>query len=223
MGGLIGEQAALYADNNDAQEMGNLVHWIRKEMDLFEAPLRRERGLPTNMVEFKARSRIQYYLKPPKNPEYMNIALWWMKRIRSEDMPEIKAVDYHDLMKVYEIRSILQVGEMMARASLFRDESRWGYHHWRVDIPEKKPEWDSTWVVIRKGTDDMDLLKRKVPAYKWDYPTFMEYSYPSFSFDTGKIFKRSPDLKNPEEDPWMKGHLDREGMTTPRRFMKEED
>ena len=223
MGGLIGEQAAFYAENNDAEEMGSLTHWIREEMDLFEAPLRRKRGLPTNMVEFKARNRIQYYLKPPKNPEYMNIALWWMKRIRREDLPEIKAVDYHDLMKVYEIRSILQVGEMMARASLFRDESRWGYHHWRVDIPEKKPEWDSTWVVIRKGTDDMKLLKRKVPAYKWDYPTFMEYSYPSLSFDTGKIFKRSPDLKNPEEDPWMKAHLEREGMATPRRFMKEED
>jgi hypothetical protein len=51
----------------------------------------------------------------------------------------------------------------------------------------------------------------------------MEYSYPSLSFDTGNIFKRSPDLKNPEDDPWMKGHLEREGMATPRRFMKEED
>jgi len=60
-----------------------------------------------------------------------------MNRIRYEDLPEIKAVDYHDLMKVYEIQSILLVGEMMARASMFRDESRWGYHHWRVDSPEK--------------------------------------------------------------------------------------
>ena len=111
------------------------------------------------MVEFKARNRIQYYLKPPKNPEYMRIALDWMNRIRREDLPDIKAVDYHDLLKVYEIQSILLVGEMMGRASLFREESRWGYHHWRVDIPEKKPEWEQTWVIVRKGTDGMDLIK----------------------------------------------------------------
>jgi succinate dehydrogenase/fumarate reductase flavoprotein subunit len=223
MGGIIGEQAALYAENHESVEIGGLKHWIRKEMDSFEAPLRRDRGLPTNMVEFKARNRIQYYLKPPKNPEYMDIALWWMNRIRREDLPEIKAVDYHDLMKVYEIRSILLVGEMMARASLFRDESRWGYHHWRVDIPEKKPEWDSIWVVICKGTEGMELLKRRVPPYKWDYPAFMEYSYPSLSFDTGPLFKRSEDLKNPDDDTWMKAHLEREGMATPRRFMKKEE
>jgi succinate dehydrogenase/fumarate reductase flavoprotein subunit len=222
MGGLIGEQSAQYVLNNDRVEIEGLKHWIRKSVDEFEAPLRRGKGLPTNMVEFKARNRIQYYLKPPKNPEYMRIAINWMNRIRREDLPEIKAVDYHDLLKVYEIESILLVGEMMGKASLFRDESRWGYHHWRVDIPEKKPEWEGTWVVARKETNGMELTKRKVPPYNWDYPTFMEYSYPELSFDTGKQFRRSENCKNPKDDPWMKAHLEKEGMATQRRFMAKE-
>ncbi len=219
MGGLIGEQAASYTLNHDGMEISSLKNWIRKEVDAFETPLRRAKGLPTNLVEYKARNRIQYYLKPPKNPESMNIAVWWMNRIRSEDLPEIKAVDYHDLLKVHEIKSILLVGEMMARASLFRDESRWGYQHWRADIPEKKPDWEGIWVIIGKGSKGMELFKRKVPPYKWNYPTFMEYSYPNLSFDTGKLFRRAPGLKNPEEDPWMRSHLEKEGMTPPRRFM----
>jgi hypothetical protein len=65
----------------------------------------------------------------------------------------------------------------------------------------------------------MELFRKKVPPYKWNFPTSMEYSYPNLSFDTGPIFKRSKDVKNPDDDPWMRAHLKKEGMTTPRRFM----
>jgi len=223
MGSVIGEQAAIYAQNNALQANKKIKPWIRKEMEIFEQPLKRERGLPTHLVEYKARRRLQHYLLPPKNPDYLNIAVWWMQRIRREDLPEIKAVDYHDLMKAHEIRSILLVGEMMAMASLFREESRWGYQHWRIDIPEKKAEWDGIWVVVRKNIDQMELVKRKVPPPKWDFPDYMEYSYPELSFDVGQPFKRATNIKNPSDDPWMKAHLEKEGMATPRRFMKQED
>ena len=220
MGMIIGEQAAAFAANHGQLCMDGLKSWIRKEADMFEAPLHRAKGLPTNMVEYKARARIQYYIKPPKNPAYLEKADWWMNRIREEDLPSIKAVDYHDLMKVHEIRSILLVGEMMAKASLYRTESRWGYQHWRLDMPAKDPAWDGQWVVVRKGADGgIALSRRAVPAPKWNYQDFMDYEYPVLSFDVGKQFQRDPHLKNPPDDPWMKAHLDEEGMGTPRRFM----
>lgn len=224
MGGLIGERAAEFAANaaETAQPTG-LRAWIRKEIETFEAPLRRRKGLPTHWVEYKARTRVQHYLKPPKNPKYMQIATWWMERIRNEDLCEIKALDYHDLLKVYEIGCILTVGEMMARSSLFRDESRWGYQHWRLDIPDKKTDWDGHWVVIRKGPKAMELSRRKVAELKWQFPTSMEYSYPKMDFDVGKPFQKGPNWKNPDRDPWMKEHLDKQGMSTPRRFMPNEE
>jgi succinate dehydrogenase/fumarate reductase flavoprotein subunit len=222
MGGRIGEKAAHYAASRNYSEVSGLKPWIREQMDQFEAPLRKRDGLPVNLVEFKARNRLQYYLKLPKNPRHLEIAAWWMDRIRNEDLPEIKAVNYHDLFKVFEIGSILLVGEMMAKASLFRDESRWGYHHWRVDLPGKKPEWEGNWAIVRKGPHGMEFLKRRVPDYKWDFPTFMEYKYPVLSYDTGKLFKRAEGVKNPADDPWMKAHLEKEGMKTARRFMKED-
>jgi succinate dehydrogenase/fumarate reductase flavoprotein subunit len=223
MGGIIGEKAAAYAAGSDLISAGNPVAWLRETVEDFEAPLHRRRGIPTSMVEYKARTRVQYYLKPPKNKAFMEKAIWWMERIRREDLPEIKAVDYHDLMKVYEIGCILRVGEMMARSSLFRDESRWGYQHWRADMPEKKAEWEGKWVVILKGADEMGLSRRPVPPLKWDFPTTMEYAYPTLSFDIGTPFQKSENWHNPPEDPWMKGHIKKEGMKTPRRFVNKEE
>ena len=225
MGGLIGEEAARFAAGAaEPVQRSGVKAWMRREAEEFEAPLYREGGLPTSLLEYKARTRVQYYLKPPKNPAYMQKAAWWMERIRQEDLPRVKAVDLHDLLKVQEIKSILTVGEMMARSSLFRDESRWGYQHWRSDLPAKKPEWEGAWVVIRRGADgSMGLEKRQAPEHEWDYPTSMEYSYPDLEFDTGPMFEKGPEWKNPKDDPWMKKHLDAQGMATPRRFMPREE
>ncbi len=210
MGGVIGEEAARYATGSDWEQI-NPKPWIREQIREFEAPLRRKRGLPPHLVEFKARTRLQYYLKPPKNPDYHEIALWWMERIRQEDLPEIKAEDPHDLLKAHEIRSILAVGEMMARSSLFRTESRWGYQHWRVDVPEKKPEWDGTWVCIRRGEKGMELNKKRVPPYRWDFPTSMEYAYPRLSFDLGVPFQKDASYHNPPGDAWTRARMEKPG------------
>ncbi len=220
MGGLIGEKAAEYSSEfNTSVDYKGLKKWIKNEIETFEEPLKRDNGLPTDLVEYKARTRIQHYMKPPKNPEFLEIAVWWMERIRKEDLPRIKAVDYHDLLKTYEIKCILAVGEMMARSSLYRTESRWGYQHWRVDIPESKSDWDGQWVVIKKQGDSMKLSKRKVPDLKWDFPAKMEYEYPELSFDVGIPFKKEANWINPKQDKWMAGTLEKQGMATPRKFM----
>lgn len=220
MGIIIGEKAAEFARNVPQIEVPGLKAWIKREQDRFEAPLHRAKGLPTNMVEYKARTRIQQYIKPPKNPEYLERAAWWMRRIREQDLPEITAVDFHDLMKVHEIENILLVGEMLAESSLRRTESRWGYHHWRLDMPDKDPAWDYQWLIVRKNDDgSMGFERRRVPEAKWKFQDWMDYEYPVMKYETGKQFKRDPNLKNPPGDPWMKAHLDKEGLDTPRRFM----
>ena len=106
-------------------------------------------------------------------------------------------------MKAYEIQSILTVGEMMARASLFRQESRWGYQHWRADLPAKDPGWDHTWVVVSQGPEGMRTSRRSTPALMWPFPDYMEYSYPALKFEVGPYSRKGPNYKNRWATPWM--------------------
>jgi hypothetical protein len=76
-----------------------------------------------------------------------------------------------------------------------------------VDFPEKKREWDGTWVVVYKGEKGMELGKKKVPPSRWNFTSSMEYSYPNLSFDLGVPFQRAPHYQNPLGDPWTKGRM----------------
>ncbi|MNG13054.1 putative oxidoreductase [compost metagenome] len=65
-----------------------------------------------------------------------------------------------------EVHSIVDCAEMMAKASLFRKESRWGFYHYFLDYPERD---DANWlkrVVLRRGADgEMRLYTRELPPY----------------------------------------------------------
>jgi succinate dehydrogenase/fumarate reductase flavoprotein subunit len=55
---------------------------------------------------------------------------------------------------------------MAARASLFREESRWGLYHFRVDYPETDNRNWFVHVQLKKGTDgEMSCFKRPVDPY----------------------------------------------------------
>jgi hypothetical protein len=77
--------------------------------------------------------------------------------------------------------------------------------------------------VINKGEKGMELSRRKSSRHQWNFPTAMEYAYPKLEFDVGTPFAKGPNWQNPERDPWMKEHLDKQGMATPRRFLSQED
>jgi hypothetical protein len=55
---------------------------------------------------------------------------------------------------------------MAARASLFREESRWGLYHYRQDFPEMN---DLDWFVhvnlAKTATGEMTVFKRPVAPY----------------------------------------------------------
>ncbi|MEN6305375.1 MAG: fumarate reductase/succinate dehydrogenase flavoprotein subunit, partial [Armatimonadia bacterium] len=219
MGGVAGEEAARYVAEVPHAQIDSLKPLVRKFIDDFEAPLRRERGIPVHLVEKKARTRIMYYMRPPQSPGMLRTGAWWMDRIRNEDIPQIKADDYHNLLKCHEVQSILLMGEIMSKASLYRDESRWGAHHWRLDMPAKKTGWERTWAVVTCKDGVMEFSKRKVPDYIIDCPDSLPYKYPEMKFDLGNLFKLDDNCRNVAHDQWMIDHIKKEGMETARRFM----
>jgi len=218
-GAIAGEKAAAYARSSKARKPEVDLKQARED---FFKPLRKETGLPVEQVEIKIRTRISQYLTPPKSDPLMQKMLWWVDRMRREDLDAIKVVDYHDLIKVKEVKSIIDCAEMAARASLFRTESRWGLSHFRLAYPKRDPWWDAKWVVIKKDpvSGEMVLEAREVPPYRWDFPARLEYEYPELKMDVGQGYVHPP---NDARDPWITEKLNREGFAVPPRMVPEED
>ena len=56
---------------------------------------------------------------------------------------QVKADDYHELCRVQEVYNMMTVARCMIRAAMFRQESRFGQCHYRLDFPETD---DSKWL-----------------------------------------------------------------------------
>jgi adenylylsulfate reductase subunit A len=70
-----------------------------------------------------------------------------------EYLPRLRAVDYHDLMRASESKNIFAVSRIMTRTALFREESRFGLFHHRLDYPDTREEWTGQVVIERSGRD----------------------------------------------------------------------
>ena len=120
-------------------------------------------------------------------------------------------------MIVTEVNSITDCAEMAAKASLYRTESRWGLSHYRLNYPKRDPKWDGKYVIVKKNmsNNEMECETRDVPAYKWNYPTRLEYEYPEMNLNIGTGFVHP---ENNHVDPWMEEKYEREGMDIPKRI-----
>jgi len=138
---------------------------VERERERVFAPLNREHGLPPAQVEYKLRRMVNDYLQPPKVTKKMEIGLARFAEIE-RDLSQMKASNPHELMRAMEVSVIRDCAEMAARASLFREESRWGLYHHRVDFPERN---DGEWFChchLKKGEDGgMTSFKKPIEPY----------------------------------------------------------
>ena len=78
---------------------------------------------------------------------------------------EVKAGNYHELMRVAELKDLLLVGKLVARAALERRESRMGSSHMRGDYPETDNDRFHGSIILRRGRGDT-IRARFEPAPK---------------------------------------------------------
>ena len=69
-------------------------------------------------------------------------------------------------MRCAEVTFIRDCAELAARASLVREESRWGLYHSRADLPLRNDdEWFFHLNVRRRADGAMEFLRRPVAPY----------------------------------------------------------
>ncbi len=162
-GQIAGEQAAAFAGGCEPGPVDE--DFIERERRRLLAPLARADGIPPAQMEYKIRRLVNDYLQPPKVTRKLEIGLERLLQVRG-DVEGLCAADPHEALRAAETQHILDCAEMAARASLFRQESRWGLYHYRVDFPQRD---DASWRVhcqlARSERGEMTSFKRPVEPY----------------------------------------------------------
>ncbi len=146
-----GKCAADYALRN--QHKGCDKNEVREEEDRVLTPLRRNQGLHYQEVEDVLRHIMAENVGPSRTQTSLETALKKIGAL-SPYVNEIKAGNVHELMRTHETASLVKVGEIMARAALFRKESRFIPYHYREDFPETDNRtWCGQVLIQKKGEE----------------------------------------------------------------------
>lgn len=139
--------------------------FLEAEKARIYAPLTRPNGVPHTQVEYKLRRLVNDYLQPPKSGNKIEIGLKHFVQYK-QTLDLIGACDPHELMRSMEVHFIRDCAEMAARASLYRQETRWGLYHYRLDYPEKNDdEWFCHVILKKDESGQMVLFKHPVDPY----------------------------------------------------------
>ena len=133
--------------------------------ELIYRPLRNPDGPPQPQVEYKLRRFVNDYVAPPKTAKKLEIAIESFDRMSGE-LVEMGARTPHELMRCAEVTFIRDCAELAARASMVREESRWGLYHSRADLPLRNDEeWFFHLNVRRRADGGTEFVRRPVLDY----------------------------------------------------------
>jgi succinate dehydrogenase/fumarate reductase flavoprotein subunit len=135
---------------------GALPEVDRKTLDEVRARsvahLQQRDGLPWKEFEDTTRQTVSDYVGVRRDDRGLRLALDTLHALAKRE-PTLKADDLHGLMRVHEAKNIRMNAEIMATASLARQETRTGSSHFRMDYPKTD---DANWrkfVIVERGAD----------------------------------------------------------------------
>jgi adenylylsulfate reductase subunit A len=166
-GAITGGYHAGKAAADYASKVPNIrldISKIRDKVAEFDAPLRRKKGLTYRQLEDIIRKVMYEHVGVSRTAEGLRAGLAKLEKIE-EYVNLLKADDYHEIMRVYEAKSILEVGKIMAQAALYREESRNKPYHHRLDFPDTDDERWCGLVVVKDDENRAELSFEKL-SYK---------------------------------------------------------
>lgn len=158
-----GKEAADYANKTSHVDIN--MKKVIEEYEDFASALGREEGISYNDLEDMIRRVMYENVGTMRTETGLQTGLAKLEKI-SKYTKMLKAEDYHELMRVCESRSLLKVGELMARAALYRKESRMKPFHHRLDYPETDEKNWRGLVLVRGETGRAKLTFQKLQYHK---------------------------------------------------------
>jgi succinate dehydrogenase/fumarate reductase flavoprotein subunit len=109
--------------------------------------------IPSRASMFKTENRIRDVLKQ-------------IRALAQEELPELKAVDIHELVKANEARNLVLLSELVFRSALARKESR--DTHYRLDYPYRDDiDWLKWVIVKRRDGNEIEVRGEPIPFEKY--------------------------------------------------------
>ncbi|MFC1938206.1 FAD-binding protein [Chloroflexota bacterium] len=159
-----GKAAAKYCAGADQSSTDEQQVQLLKEK-IF-APMTQKAGLNHHEVRAHCRSLLEKELLGPiKNEKNIKQAIAIAKEIRRNEMPKLKAKDYHELARTFSLGSELLFLELIAHCSLARTESRGS--HFREDYQEQDDVNWLKWVIAKREDDDIKVWTESIPFDKY--------------------------------------------------------
>jgi adenylylsulfate reductase subunit A len=122
------------------------------EKERIYKPLNRKGGLSYREFEDIVRIITTDHFGPAKSELSLKGALEKLNRLDGA-IGELRAGNFHELMRVHESVNIQQVAKITATAALARKETRFPPYHYRTDYPETDDKNFCGLIVIRKNKD----------------------------------------------------------------------
>jgi adenylylsulfate reductase subunit A len=107
-------------------------------------------GMRWKQFEDETRQTVTDYVGVRRTDSGLKLALETLAALAKRE-PRLKADDLHGLMRVHEAKNVRMNAEIMATASLAREETRTGSAHWRLDYPETDEANWRKFVIVERG------------------------------------------------------------------------
>jgi len=135
---------------------GALPEIDRRAIDAVRAQsaghLAQEKGMSWRQFEDQTRQTVTDYVGVRRTDKGLRLALDTLCALAKRE-PQLVAGNLHGLMRVHESKNIRQNAEIMAAASLARQETRTGSAHWRLDYPDTDDRNWRKFVLVERGGD----------------------------------------------------------------------
>lgn len=163
-GSLVGESIHQYLAQAKQEQLSDAwYHQAGKaRLDALLGYLQKEHGEKPDAIKAKILNVMIPYDVVHRDAEHLQAAIQQIAEIRSKDLPNMKAQDYHELREAIEVESMLDVSEMILRSEHRRTESRVGVR--RNDYPEMNNVHWLKWITLQKKGSQMILDLETIPT-----------------------------------------------------------
>ena len=164
-GCIAGKNAGQYASTTKAPawDEADLDGQVQRAIAEFTAPLDRQVGIEPRQVIHKIQEIIMPWpVAYIRNKERLVRAIALLEQIRHEEIPNMRAIGLHSLVKAQEAKSFGLIAELTLKSALFRKESR-GYQY-REDYPYTDNQNWLKWVMIKQKEGQPEIWTKDVPT-----------------------------------------------------------